>query len=115
MTPQQFFDATRRAKFNSLMLQYGKLHDAGEGDEDHALELLAEALPLCPPEFKVKLDEIIEDIWGPMPKAEYCDDAGNPLYSVAQLEKWLGEKIDPKNLARVQKNNPMPGTVHRIH
>lgn len=114
MTPEQFLDATRRAKFNSLMLQYGKLHDAGRGDEDHALELLAEALPLCPPEFKPKLDEIITEVFGPMPQAEYCDDAGNLLYSVAQIEKWLGEKIDPKNLTRIQKNHPMPGTVQRI-
>ncbi|HIJ95966.1 MAG TPA: hypothetical protein HPP94_09565 [Desulfuromonadales bacterium] len=114
MTPEQFLDATRRAKFHSLMTRYGKLHDEGRGDADESLDILAEALTLCPPEFKTKLDEITTEVFGKMPTAEYCDDDGNPCYSIPQLEKWLGHKIDPKDIERVKKRHPSPGTIHRL-
>ena len=81
MTPEQFLDVTRRATFHKHMSQYAALHDAGRGDEDDALELLGEALSVCPPEFKPKLDEIIKDVFGEMPQPEFCDDNGNPCYT----------------------------------
>ena len=71
-------------------------------------------LPLCPPEFKTKLDEIIKEVFGEWPKAEYCDDNGNACYSIPQLEKWLGQKIEQKDLERVLKRHPTAGTIHRL-
>lgn len=114
MTPEQFLEATRRAKWHGLMSRYAKLHDEGKDTTDEALDILAEALPLTPPEFKSKLDEIIREVFGETPKAEFCDDNGNPCYTVPQLEKWLGNKIEPKDLERFLKHNPMIDNVYRI-
>lgn len=114
MTPELFLEATRRAKWHALMKRYAKLHDEGKDTTDEALDILAEALPLTPSEFKSKLDEIISEVFGEMPKAEFCDDNGIPCYTIPQLEKWLGHKIEQKDLERSQKRNPVTGTVHRI-
>lgn len=115
MTNQQFLEATRRAKWRSLMSRYAKLHEQGLDQTDEALDIFSEALPLTPPEFKARLDEIIREVFGEMPKAEYCDDNGNACYSIPQLEKWLGHKIEQKDLERVLKRNPTTGPIHRMH
>lgn len=114
MTNQQFIEATRRAKWYALMNRYTKLHEQGQDNTDEALDILAEALPLAPPEYRTKLDEIKREIFGEIPKAEYCDDNGNLFYSIPQLEKWLVQKIEQKDLERVLKIHPTTGTIHRI-
>lgn len=114
MTNHQFLEATRRAKWHSLMSRYAKLHEQGLDRTDEALDIFAEALSLTPPEFKVEMDRIIQELFGEMPKPLYCDDNGNPCYSIPQLEKWLGHKIDQKDLERVLKRNPVTGPIHRM-
>ena len=113
MTLEQFLEATRQARFHSLIDQYRTLHESGKGDTDYALDLLSEALPLAPPELKQKMDAKIEELWGPMPKAEYCDDNGTPCCSVKQVEAWLGRKISRHELERFEKRHKL-GTIHRI-
>lgn len=115
MTSDQFLEATRQARFHSLMDQFRALHESGKGDTDQALDLLAEALTLAPPEIKQQMDAKIEEIWGKMPKAEYCDDSGNHCYTIPQLEKWLGRKIGPDDLARISKRHQAPDKAHRLH
>jgi hypothetical protein len=115
MTSEQFLKATSRAKWHSLMSKYAKLHEQGLYHTDEALDIFAEALPLTPPEFRVEMDRIIQEVFGEMPKAEFCDDNGNPCYSIPQLEKWFGHKIEQKDLERVLKRGPVTGPIHRIH
>lgn len=114
MINEQFLEATRRAKFNALIMRYGKLLEEGRGDSREALDVLAEALPLTPPEHKVRLDEIMTEILGPKPQAEYCDENGQPCYTIQQVEKWLGRKIDAEEIAEIQPQSPHSRNIHRI-
>jgi hypothetical protein len=111
---KQFLETTRRAKFRSLMREYGSLHDAGQGETEEALDLLAEALSIAPPEMAAKRDEIIEEVYGAWPEADHCDANGEPVYTIAQLEKWLGHKIDPKDIERVMRRFLNTITIHKI-
>lgn len=113
MTSGQFLERTRQARFHNLMNQYRTLHESGKGDTDQAFDILAEAMTLAPPEIKQKMDAKIEELWGPMPTAGFCDEDGNPCYSVQQVEAWLGRKISRHELDRFEKKHEL-GAVHRI-
>jgi hypothetical protein len=106
MTDEQTFKAALRSQFHSLMV-----HDEGMNE---ALDKLAEESPLCAPESMTTLDVLMEEVFGEMPQAEYVDDEGNPVYSVQQLESWLGHAIDSRDLVPIQQRHPSPVNIYRM-
>lgn len=110
-----FLDITRRAKFSALMTKYKALHAAGEGETDDALEILADAVEIAPPEMKEALDRIFIEVYGEWPEAEFCDDDGNPCYSLEQLEKWIGHEIKPEDLEKVRRRHVLVKPRYRVH
>lgn len=87
------FKAMVREKVHSLMVHDKNLNESSEQPS---------------PEVQARLDEIMAEAFGPMPQAEFCDDAGEPVYSVQQLEQWLGHKIDPRDLEPIRQRHPTP-------
>lgn len=97
MTNNQFNNAAFRAEFHRLM----EHNEAGE-------------YPAPSPGSRARLDVLMEEVFGKMPEAEYCDDAGEPVYSIAQLERWLGHKIDQRDLVPIRKRHPSPANINRV-
>ena len=81
--------------------------------------LLAEALPLAPPDIKAKMDAKLREL-GMLPEVMFVDDEGNGVFTVGQLAETLGTSVEEvqrmaKECADHHPTVKPSGTIHRLH
>lgn len=80
--------------------------------------LLAEALPLAPPEIKALMDAKLREL-GMLPEATMCDD-GNAVFAIDEMAGAFGVTVDEvrewcEELREKRPDSFHTGAVHYIH